>query len=205
MVQTSSRRFFLWTAASLGPAAVAAAPVRQTETVYRFSTAECEGRMSVQFFDKYSTKGFWFRDRLSSHRFCLSGNGKEGQNCLPRFSGSIAIALYHLRSRPHAPSFLKLRERVRTIDQDSRLNPRAPFERTLGVEREIVSDIQAFGYDPAEPAPSTEPLDPWCLLRQELYFDEQSAPFLIVHWKHTLNAITLIDVIPGDRTQLISE
>jgi hypothetical protein len=29
--------------------------------------------------------------------------------------------------------------------------------------------------------------------------------FLIVHWKHTLNLISLLDVIPGDGTELISE
>ena len=33
----------------------------------------------------------------------------------------------------------------------------------------------------------------------------QTAPFLIVHWKHTLNLISLVDVIPGDRAQVISD
>jgi hypothetical protein len=195
----------LWTAAaSLGPALAAGTPTKQTETVYRFTTPECEGRMSVEFLDKHSIKGFRFRDRLDNRHFCLSGQGEEGKDCLSHFSGSMAIALYHFRSLRDRAATLNLRERVRTIDQDIRLTARPPFERTLAVEREIVSDIQSFGYDPTEPAPGSEPLNPWCLLRQELYFDDQSAPFLIIHWKHTLNAITLIDVIPGDRTQLIS-
>jgi hypothetical protein len=42
-------------------------------------------------------------------------------------------------------------------------------------------------------------------LRQDLYLNEQSAAFLIVHWKHTFNFIRLVDVIPGDQTELISE
>lgn len=192
------RRQFLWT-----PALAAAKLRKRAETVYRFVTPEYEGRMSVEFIDNYSSHGFWFADRLNSREFCLSAKGEEGRSCLPEFKGAIAIAVYHLRPRPHLRQGLKLRERVRTIDYDSHMNPRPPFEGTLDGKGEIVSDIQAFGYEqdgPAEPAP----LDPWCLLRQDLYIDGQDAPFLIVHWKHTLSAITLIDVIPGERTRLVS-
>jgi hypothetical protein len=189
-------------AASLG---AAAQTKKKPETVYRFSTPECTGRMSVQFYDRYSSQGFWFDDRLTSREFCLSAEGEEGKKCLPRFSGSIAIALYHLHSHTSRNS-LGLRERVRTIDQDLRVSPRPPFERTLNLQGEVVSDIQAFGYDP-EDAAAAEPqkvVEPWCLLHQDLYLDGQTAPVLIIHWKHTLSAITLLDVIPGDRTQLIS-
>jgi hypothetical protein len=45
---------------------------------------------------------------------------------------------------------INLRERVLTIDNDSRMSP-PPFERALAVGREVVSDIQAFGYDPDDP------------------------------------------------------
>ncbi len=161
--------------------------------------------MSVRFYDRYSSHGFWFDDRLSDHNFCLSATGKEGLNCLPKFSGSIAIAVYHFRPRPPASKFVKVRERVRTIDQDGRMSPRAPFEGTLPLQRQTASDIQAFGFNADEPPHQTltaRELDPWCLLRQDLYLDDQSSPFLIVHWKHTLNAITLLDVIPGDQTQI---
>jgi hypothetical protein len=46
---------------------------------------------------------------------------------------------------------LNLRERVLTIDRDS-MDPRSPFERVLPLDREIVSDIEAFGYDADEMA-----------------------------------------------------
>ena len=85
---------------------------------------------------------------------------------------------------------------------------RPPFERILAVQRETASDIQAFGYNedgPGTAKSTAKQLDPWCLLRQDLYLDNQISPFLIVHWKHTLNAITLIDVIAGDQTQLTKE
>jgi hypothetical protein len=204
--QNPDRRSFLRGLASLGLTARTGKSERKSETVYRFLTPECEVRMSVQYFGNSLTKDFRFRDRLTNRAFCLSANGEENRNCLPRFSGSMAIALYHFHPRPHIP--LNLRERVLTIDHDRRMNPRPPFERVLAVEREVVSDIQAFGYnrdDPEEAASDATSPALWCLLRQDLYLNEQAAPFLIVHWKHTLNFISLVDVIPGDRTQLISE
>jgi hypothetical protein len=42
-------------------------------------------------------------------------------------------------------------------------------------------------------------------LRQDLYLNDQPSAFLIVHWKHTVDFISLVDVIPGDGTQLIGE
>jgi hypothetical protein len=125
---------------------------------------------------------------------------------LQRFVGAIAIARYAFRSRRHSPDLLNLRERVLTIDNDSRTNPPPPFERVLTAEREIVSDIQAFGYNPDDPDQasfSTNPLAAWRLLRQDLYLNGQPTAFLIVHWKHTLDFISLVDVIPGENTELV--
>jgi hypothetical protein len=45
----------------------------------------------------------------------------------------------------------------------------------------------------------------WYLVRQDLYLNEETAAFLVVHWKHTLNLISLLDVIPGDGTELIGD
>ncbi|HEX3437751.1 MAG TPA: hypothetical protein VHT24_13360 [Pseudacidobacterium sp.] len=81
------------------------------------------------------------------------------------------------------------------------MHPRPPFERTFAVEQEVVSDIQAFGYNPDDP--NAKRLDAWCLLRQDLYLNDQPSAFLIVHWKHTLDFISLVDVIPGNGTELI--
>ena len=97
---------------------------------------------------------------------------------------------------------------VLTIDHDGRISPRAPFERVLAIERAIVSDIQAFGYNPDDAeqgTPSANLLAVWYLVRQDLYLNDQATAFLVVHWKHTLNLISLLDVIPGDGTELISE
>src|ERR1700761_4226684 len=212
------RRTFLWSLASAGTGfglssePLAAKSDKDAETVLRIRTPECEVRMSVEYFSNSEIGSFRFRDSLAERAFCLSSNGEEdraaGNNtkadsrCVARFSGSIAIAHYHFRSRLSAQSPLRLRERVLTIDQDSRMDPRPPFERLLAVERETASDIQAFGYQPDASAAPAPPLALWCLLRQDLFLNEQSAAFLIVHWKHTFNAIHLLDVIPGDRTEL---
>jgi hypothetical protein len=204
------RRFFLWSLTSLGAGLGLTnhemKAENRSEPSYRFRTPECEVRMSVQFLANSSTEGFHFRDRLTNRTFCLSANGEENQGCLERFVGAMAIARYAFRSRRHSAVPPSLRERVLTIDNDSRMTPRPPFERVLAVETEVVSDIQAFGYNPDDPqqtAFSTKPLAAWRLLRQDLYLNGQPTAFLIVHWKHTLDVISLVDVIPGDGTEWI--
>jgi hypothetical protein len=207
------RRAFLWSLVSAGAGfslssqPLAAKSDKDAETVFRIRTPECEVRMSVEYFSNSEIGSFRFRDSLAERAFCLSSNGEEDRaalnnKCVARFSGSIAIAHYHFRSHNSGQSPLRLRERVLTIDQDRRMDPRPPFERLLVVERETASDIQAFGYQPDASAAPVPPLALWCLLRQDLFLNEQSAAFLIVHWKHTFNSIHLLDVIPGDRTEL---
>jgi hypothetical protein len=203
-----NRRVFLWSLAGLGLSTQIAKAERQSERAYRFVTPECEVRMSVQYFGKSSSDGFRFWDQLTNRAFCLSADGERDQSCRERFVGSIAIARYEFRSKLHPQLPFNLRERVLTIDHDSRMSPRPPFEKALTVEREVASDIQAFGYsldDPQQAASAEEPSAVWCLLRQDLYLNDQSEAFLIVHWKHALDFISLVDVIPGEGTKLISK
>jgi hypothetical protein len=203
--QHADRRSFLWALTSLS--LVRGKSHKQVEAVYRFAIPECEVEMSVEYFERSAIKNFRFRDSLTNRAFCLSANGERNQNCLERFSGSIAIARYRVRSRLTSHMSFSLREHVLTIDRDVRIDPRPPFERVLPVDGGIVSDIQAFGYnldDPKQAAFGARPFTLWCLLRQDLYLNEQATAFLIVHWKHTLDSISIVDVIPGDRTQVIS-
>jgi hypothetical protein len=211
----SPRRSFLRWLGALGLTATASpaeskpANKSQTksETVYRLLTPECAVDMSVHFFARTSSDSIRFRDTLTNRSFCLSRDGEEQPSCTQRFSGSMAIARYHLRSRLPSRAPVTLRERVRTIDHDATMSPRAPFERVLAAERNVISDIQAFGYDPNDPTrprPEAAPIPVWCLLRQDLYLNDEPNPFLVVHWKHTLDSISLVDVIPGERTELLS-
>jgi hypothetical protein len=201
----ATRRWFLWSLASLGVLAGTAKSAKGTQTAYRLLTPEYQVRMSIQYFPNSLAKNFRFRDDLTDRAFCLSASGEEDPSCRDRFSGSIAVARYHFRSRVASQTPPRLRERVLMIDHDSRMNGRAPFETVLEVRDGTVSDIQAFGYNEhgVEGTASEQgPPAMWCLLRQELYLNDQVAAFLIVHWKHALDSITLVDVIPGERTQL---
>lgn len=199
-----NRRALLFSLASIGVMSKASAATfdRTPETVYRFATAECEVQMSVEYFSKSEVNRLRFRDFLTHHAFCLSPNGEQDPACEQRFSGSLAIAHYRFRAHRHAPLPLNLRERVLTVDHDSRLDPRPPFERSLAVQGGAASDIQAFGYVPEAGNVKTLPL--WSLLRQDLFLNQDPSAFLVVHWKHTFDAIRLLDVIPGEGTELIS-
>jgi hypothetical protein len=73
---------------------------KDAETFYRFLTPECEVRMSVQQFGKSSSKDFRFLERLTGREFCLSPKGAEDPDCQLRFSGAIAVAVYHFY--PHS-------------------------------------------------------------------------------------------------------
>jgi hypothetical protein len=189
--------------AALATKALAWKSESDSENLRRFVTPECEVKMSVEYFANAAADSFRFRDSLTNRAFCLSPNGEENRACQARFAGSLAIAHYHFRSRSHAQLPMNLRERVLTIDHDGRMDPRAPFEKLTPIQRGTVSDIQAFGYSPETPSqPDGKPISLWCLLRQDLFLNQQPAPFLIVHWKHTFDAITLLDVIPGERTEL---
>jgi hypothetical protein len=77
---------------------------------------------------------------------------------------------------------------------------------STGISVSVDFYIQALGYDPddlQQTAFSTRPPAAWRLLRQDLYLNGQPRAFLIVHWKHTLDFISLVDVIPGDETEWV--
>src|SRR5947209_2070668 len=98
-----NRRAFLWSLGSVGIVGKALAPTKAfasssanpSETVYRFSTPECEVQMSVEYFATSEIHKLRFRDSLSPQAFCLSADGTEDRSCLAPFSGALAIAHYH--------------------------------------------------------------------------------------------------------------
>jgi hypothetical protein len=134
------RRLLLFGAAAL----TVRSPAAAKKETYRFRTADAEIDMAIEFHDRYSSRGFWFGEQMSDRRYCLSAGGEEGRNCMAAFRGSLAIARYHVRSRPNVE--LVLRECVRTVDRDVRLPDRSPFERAIALKKGVGSDLQAFGY-----------------------------------------------------------
>ncbi len=186
----------------MGTVSLAAFAKSDSEDVYRVATSEYEIRMTLEFHDNYRDKSLAFRERSSDQRFCLSAQGEQDRNCVSDFVGSIAVARYKII--PHATSepLVSLREYVRSIDQSDSIPARPPFERVLQLQRGLASDIQAFGYteSSAGDGRNTGPENVWCLLRQDLYLKDKVHPFLVVHWKHTLSAIRVLDIIPGEGT-----
>lgn len=172
---------------------------------YRFTTSHCDIRVCLEFHDRYSNRGLWLHDRINGP-FCLSLKGEQNRNCPSRFIGSLAIARYEIRPRAKQHPILMLREYVRTIDRDERLDLRPPFDRKLILQNGIASDIQAFGYEEQGAEPATpDSAAPWYYFRQDLYLGTDARPFLIVHWKHTLHSIRMIDMIPGEGTFLMND
>jgi len=193
-----NRRRFLGGAAAFALASPAAA---KDVRAYRFRTADAEIEMTIEFHDGYASRGFWFGDRMSNRSYCLSAGGEEGRNCMAGFRGSLAIARYRVRPRPHRLVEPVMRERVRTIDHDIRLPDRPPFERSIVLKNGVGSDLQAFGYEAApEEGPFAQRHGPWYLFRQDLFLEPQHAPFLTVYWKHALASLRVLDLIPGDQT-----
>ncbi|MGA8036584.1 MAG: hypothetical protein WB985_11515 [Candidatus Acidiferrales bacterium] len=202
-----TRRSFLENLAMLIPATTLGTSHKpSSEPSYRFETPDCEVEMSVKSYGKITTDDLGFIDRVTNQRMCAPEPSSKNQTCVSGFRGALAVAIYHFSSKKPSRMPGQLRERVVTIDHDRRIDPKPPVDEFVAVERDVASDIQAFGYTPDRlsgqmPAPLY--VSPWCLMRQDLYLDQQTVPFLILHWKHSLESIQLVDVIPGDRTRPI--
>ncbi|HWB96796.1 MAG TPA: hypothetical protein VG672_08845 [Bryobacteraceae bacterium] len=192
-----SRRLWICGAAASG---IGAALAANQEDVHRFHTADFDIELTIEYHDGYRSDGFWFRQDESRH-YCLSAGGETDQNCMANFHGSLAVARYRVRPRSRRHRAAMLREYVRTVDRDARLNMRPPFERTIELKQGIGSDLQAFGYE-LSPGEKLEPAvhSPWYLFRQDLFLEPQPRPFLAIFWKHALPAIRVLDLIPGEQT-----
>jgi hypothetical protein len=174
----------------------------------RFAIEDCEIELTVRSYGKVSSDNLSFIDEITRRRFCAPTKaGKAGSACVTAFRGALSVAQYRFYPSSRAAAPVMLRERVTTIDHDKRFSPRAPEEEAMAVEANAASDIQAFGFSTDHEAASEsfpKFAAPWALMRQDLYIDDQKAPILILHWKHTLDSIELVDVIPGDRTRVLS-
>jgi hypothetical protein len=198
-----SRRKLICGAAALGWNCTSAAARRE---VHRFRTGPFRIQMTVEYHDGYTSRGLWLREHISNTQFCLSAKGDPGQNCIVEFHGSLAIAQYSIDLQASGEPVATLRDCVRTVDQDVRLHPRPPFERTIELKQGIGSDLQAFGYEPSRDGENISAIhSPWYLFRQDLYIGRQAKPFLAIFWKHALQHIRVLDVIPGEETWPINK
>lgn len=190
----------------LGGITISAFPKSEPEQVYLFATSEYEIRMTLEFHDQYH-HGLRFQDRHSDRHFCLSPQGDQNRNCVSDFTGAITVARYKISPRGALDSSPSLREYVRSIDQSDSLPARPPFERIIQSQHGLASDIQVFGYQDSshQNVQTPDPDDAWCLLRQDLYLKDKIKPFLVLHWKHTLSSIRILDMIPENGTSQVTQ
>lgn len=133
----------------------------------------------------------------------------EGRPCgkseTGKWIGSYAIVHFKLLRQAQGANVLTLRERVRVIDQDADLPNRPTFESVIPINDQTASDIELYGYSEGSAGKGEKDEDrTWRFFRQEVFYGNQERPFLILHWKHTVESITLIDAIPVGAARLES-
>jgi hypothetical protein len=168
---------------------------------YTFASVDHIITMDVRFSDPYLGKRLAFYDDAVRKEICLVGNGEAGA-CPQLFVGIVATVTFRVkRTGGNLRGKTSVREYVTVTAQSPDLPQRPPFERTQVLTHGAISDLQVFGYDEsdiaegerdAERQKSKERL--WRLCRQELYLNDETAPFAIIKWRFTLDAIEIASV-----------
>jgi len=197
--------FRLFSAVLLAAAPLWAAATASRQTEFKVSSPEFEMEVDVQFYDGVHEAPRFYTNSNGKGPICLSVEGQPcGKTEIGNWIGSYAIVHFKLL-RPAASVFPKLRERVRVIDQDEDLPDRPPFESAIAISDQLASDIELYGYSERSAGKAEKRDDrTWRFLRQELIYGDEQRPFLILHWKHTVESITLIDAIPVGAARLES-
>jgi hypothetical protein len=176
--------------------ATAAEPQR-----YTFTSGGHIITMDVRFSDPYLGKRLAFYDDAARKEICLVGNGETG-SCPQLFVGVVAAVKFTVkRAGGKLRGKTSIREFVTVTAQSPDLPPRPPFEGTQVLTNGAISDLQAFGYDESDIAESERNAERqkskerlWRLCRQELYLNDETAPFATINWRFTLDAIEIASV-----------
>ena len=158
--------------------------------------------MDISFFDPYEGRRLGFHSSADPRKeICLVGNPERGY-CPDRFVGAVVAVRFTIkRVGGKLQGKTSIREYVTVIAQSPELPARASLEKTQVLRNGAISDLQVFGYDEsdiaegareAERQKSKERL--WRLCRQELYLNGDTAPFAIVTWRYTLEAIEILSL-----------
>jgi hypothetical protein len=181
----------------------------RNELKYGFVTKDYSIEMKIAFLDPYAGQRLAFSSSVDPGKeLCFSvGDGTTGP-CMERFVGAVAVVKYSVKlANGRTPTLASIRERVTVSAQSLGLPQRASFSMTQRLVEGIGSDLQVFGYDEG-PLKKADRIGTrrqalimwWRLCRQELYVDNETKPFAIVEWKHTLNRISIVQIYaPPDR------
>jgi len=175
---------------------------REPDITYGFATRQYMIEMRVSFPNPYSGRRLVFSSTLEpGKQICPAIDGIPS-GCIDRFVGAVAAVEYSVKFFNGAiPGRVAIREHVTVTAQSPGIAERAPFSMTKLLIEGIGSDMQVFGYDEAllrqeDHARSRKQGLPqwWRRYRQELYVDQETEPFAIVEWKHTLNRISIVAI-----------
>ena len=169
--------------------------------------------MEVRFDKPYLGRRLAFYDDQDPLKpVCFTGNGESGV-CPSRFVGAVALVTYTVKvAGGKFRSKTSIREHVTVTAQSPDLPPRPPFDKTQVITNGRITDLQAFGYDEsaiaegdrdAERESSRKRL--WRLCRQELYLNDETLPFAVIHWRYTLDAVQILRVQSGQSIGLTDD
>jgi hypothetical protein len=183
--------------------ALACAAAAEDQT-FRFATRNYDVEMTVRFPENYLGTKLSFYDTTRRRETCLAADGMD-TGCIDRFVGALAVVNFSVKRRNNgSPAGAILREEVITVERAPGLPPRPPFIKSQRLVRGLASDIQLFGYDEGalDPAEREQARRDWTRsayqsCRQELFLDDDRAPFAVVEWKHFMNRIVLVRVQGG--------
>lgn len=193
----------------LGAVALAVNSASTRHTEVDLERPDWNVHLSIDFYD-HVRQAPQFYSGSGSSRMCWSA---EGGPCAPsgrgddRWVGAFAIVHFLVKTQTSGSLPPRLRERVRILDHDAQIEDKPVFEKQIVLVDGIGSDIQLFGsreerFIQRKTSFSDASDCLWSLLRQELYYGNESTPFAILHWRHSLDQIRLVDVIPVGQTQL---
>ncbi len=184
-------------------------PAQGNDIKYGFVTRDYSIEMKITFLDRYVGQRLAFSSSVDPGKeLCFSaGDGRIGP-CIERFVGAVAVVRYSVKlANGRTPGRASIRERVTVSAQSPSLPHRPPFSMTQKLVDGMGSDLQVFGYDdgPLKKADRIRTRKQaqtmwWRLCRQELYVGEETRPFAIVEWRHTLDRISIVQIYaPPDR------
>lgn len=173
---------------------------RGPQRTISFSTENFVVTMKVSFLPPFRGRRLaFYQSPQLTRAACFTSDGAETTQCAEGFVGAVAIALYSVQlANGRPPREFLLRERVTVTAQHPALPVREPFDRTIALVDGLGSDLQVFGFNERElprdarTKARREAERLWRIYRQELYANQQEAPFAVIEWKHTIRSIAIV-------------
>jgi hypothetical protein len=133
----------------------------------------------LEWHDRFEGGLLWASSAHELRRWCLPSTSEA---CATAFRGALAIARFYVQ-----PASDRLRERLKLLDESEPGLALRESERSITLVHGSGSSVQAFGGSAGQ----------WCVYRQDLFIDEQHAPFVVMLWKQSHAGIRLLDLMPG--------